>query len=129
MRKPKRKLTSAEKAVKKRRQKEYMTIFSNGKQKRVKRPPAVDGMDVDELICRNADPIWLHQNEMWEYMTIDDESWNSQPPSPPDRSTHRLSGAADPVAPPVVTDSVGNPAVYALYRGIQPKKPRLNNDE
>ena len=25
-------------------------------------------MDVDEFIRINADPIWLHQNEMWEYM-------------------------------------------------------------
>jgi hypothetical protein len=25
-------------------------------------------MDPDEFIRRNADPIWLHQNEMWEYM-------------------------------------------------------------
>jgi uncharacterized protein YnzC (UPF0291/DUF896 family) len=39
MAKPKRKLTPAEKAEKKRRRKEYMTIFLNGKQKRVKRPP------------------------------------------------------------------------------------------
>jgi uncharacterized protein YnzC (UPF0291/DUF896 family) len=76
MKKRKRKLTSAEKVEKKRRQKEYMTIFINGKQKRVKRPPTIDGMDVDEFICRNADPIWLHQNEMWEYMTIDEESCN-----------------------------------------------------
>lgn len=45
-----------------------MTIFMNGKQKRVKRPPTIDGMDVDEFIKQNADPIWLHQNEMWEYM-------------------------------------------------------------
>ena len=45
-----------------------MFIFINGKQKRVKRPPTIDGMDVDEFIRRNADPIWLHQNEMWEYM-------------------------------------------------------------
>ena len=74
MAKRKRKLTAAEKAEKKRRQKEYMTIFINGKQKRVKRPPTIDGMDVDEFIRRNADPIWLHQNEMWEYMTDDDES-------------------------------------------------------
>ena len=63
-----RKLTSAEKAEKKRRQREYMTIFVNGKQKRVKRPPTIDGMPVDEFIRRNADPIWLHQNEMWEYI-------------------------------------------------------------
>ncbi|MDD4735277.1 MAG: hypothetical protein PHP44_04135 [Kiritimatiellae bacterium] len=37
MTKRKRKLTAAEKAEKKRRQREYMTIFVNGKQKRVKR--------------------------------------------------------------------------------------------
>ncbi|MGD2012801.1 MAG: hypothetical protein PVJ77_19665 [Desulfobacterales bacterium] len=63
MTKRKRKLTAAEKAEKKQRQKEYMTIFVKGKQKRVKRPPTIDGMDVEEFIRRNADPIWLHQNE------------------------------------------------------------------
>jgi hypothetical protein len=68
MSKKTRKLTPAEKAEKKRRQKEYMTIFVNGKQKRVKRPQTIDGMSVDEFILRNADPIWLHQNEMWEDM-------------------------------------------------------------
>jgi uncharacterized protein YnzC (UPF0291/DUF896 family) len=57
MTKRKRKLTAVEKAEKKRRQQEYMTIFINGKQKRVKRPPAIDGMDPDEFILRNADPI------------------------------------------------------------------------
>jgi hypothetical protein len=72
--KRKRKLNAAEKAEKMRRQKEFMTIFINGKQKRVKRPPTIDGMDVDDFILRNADPIWLHQNEMWEYMTDDEES-------------------------------------------------------
>ncbi len=70
MAKQKRKLTSAEKAEKQRRRKEYMTIFINGKQKRVKRPPTVDGIPVDEFIRNNADPIWLHQNEMWEYMDV-----------------------------------------------------------
>ncbi|HDL85641.1 MAG TPA: hypothetical protein ENH11_04835, partial [Candidatus Acetothermia bacterium] len=61
-----RKLTPAEKAEKKRRQREYMTVFINGKQKRIKRPPTVDGIPVDEFIRRNADPIWLHQNGMYE---------------------------------------------------------------
>lgn len=64
----KRKLTPAEKAEKKRRQREYMPVFVNGKQKRVKRLPTIDGMAVDEFIRRNADQIWLHQNEMWEYI-------------------------------------------------------------
>ncbi len=68
MAKQKRKLTAAEKAEKRRRRKEYMTIFINGKQKSVKRPLTIDGMDVDEFIRRNADPIWLHQNKIWEYM-------------------------------------------------------------
>ena len=68
MGKKKRKLTSQEKAEKKRRQKEYMTIFIGGKQKRVMRPPMIDGIPADEFIRRNADPIFLHQNEMYEEM-------------------------------------------------------------
>jgi hypothetical protein len=68
MKKTKRKRTAAEKAARRRRREEYMTIFIGGKQKRVKRPPTVAGMDVDEFIRGNADPIWLHQNEMWEVL-------------------------------------------------------------
>ncbi len=68
MAKQKQKLTAAEKAEKRRRRKEYMTIFINGKQKRVKRPSSIDGMAVDEFIRSNADPIWVHQNKMWEYI-------------------------------------------------------------
>jgi hypothetical protein len=66
MTKRKRKLTPAEKARKKKRQLEYMTIFINGKQKRVKRPPTIDGIDLDVFIQSNADAIWLHENELWE---------------------------------------------------------------
>ncbi len=66
MAKRKIKLSPAQKAAKEKRQNEYMTIFVHGKQKWVKRPPTIDGIDVDEYIGRNADPIWLHQNEMWE---------------------------------------------------------------
>lgn len=64
--KPKKKLTPEQRAAKKRRKEEYRTIFINGKQKRVRREPMIDGLPVDEFIRRNADPIWLHQNEMWE---------------------------------------------------------------
>jgi hypothetical protein len=64
----KRKPTTAERAAKRRRKRETMIIFVNGRQKRVKREPTIEGMSVDEFIRRNADPIWLHQNEMWEYM-------------------------------------------------------------
>ncbi len=66
MAKPKRKLTTAEKKAKAERRKKYDRIFINGKQARVKREPTIDGISVDEYIRQNADPIWLHQNEMWE---------------------------------------------------------------
>lgn len=67
----KRKMTPAKKREKKKRHEEFMTIFINGKQKRVKRPPTIDGIDIEDFIERNADPIWLHQNEMWEYIVTD----------------------------------------------------------
>ncbi len=69
----KKKLTRAQKAAKKARQEKTMTVFRDGKQVRVKRPESIDGMDVDEFIRRNADPVWLHQNEMWEYLDHDDK--------------------------------------------------------
>jgi hypothetical protein len=72
-RKPKRKLTAAEKRARRERKEKYTTIFINGKQKRVPRPQQIEGMDVDEFITRNADSIWLHQNEMWEHMPLLDE--------------------------------------------------------
>ena len=77
MAKIKKKLTAAQKRAKKaakaERQKKYQWVFMNGKQVRVKRPPTIDGMDVDEFIRRNADPIWLHQNEMWEYIEAEED--------------------------------------------------------
>ena len=73
MKKPKRTLNSQERAEKERKRRETMTIFINGKQKQVPRPLTIEGMDPDEFIRRNADPIWLHQNEMWEYMEPEPE--------------------------------------------------------
>lgn len=74
--KNKKKLSTAQKrarkAAKAERQKKYQWVFINGKQVRVKRPPTIDGMAVDEFIRRNADPIWLHRNEMWEYIESDE---------------------------------------------------------
>ena len=66
MTKRKEKLTPEQKAAKKKRRDEFMTVFINGKQKRVRRPSTIVGMDVDEFIRRNADPIFLLQNEMYE---------------------------------------------------------------
>jgi len=73
----KKKLTAVQKRARKKakteRQKKYIWVFMNGKQVRVKRPLTIDGIHVDEYIQNNADPIWLHQNEMWEYIKIDDD--------------------------------------------------------
>ncbi|WP_295389151.1 hypothetical protein [uncultured Thiodictyon sp.] len=66
MAKPNRKLTTAEKTAKKRRNEQYMVVFLNGKQKKVRRPLIIDGLPEEEFVLRNADPIWLHQNGMWE---------------------------------------------------------------
>jgi len=75
MAKVKKKLTSAQKRARKKakedRKRKYMFVFINGKQVRIRRPEMIDGLEVDEFIRRNADPLWLHQNEMWEY--IDEE--------------------------------------------------------
>lgn len=45
----------------------------NGKQKWIKRERTIEGMDEEAFIRRNADFVWLHQNEMWEYMDIGEE--------------------------------------------------------
>jgi len=73
MGKPKRKLTPAQKRARKKRRQEFMTIFVNGKQVRVRRPVKIEGMDVDDFIRMNADPIFLHQNGLWEYMSENHE--------------------------------------------------------
>ena len=76
MAKVKKKLTPAQKRAKKaakaERQRKYQWVFMNGKQVRIKRPPAVDGMPVDQFTEENADPIWLHQNELWDLMPFAD---------------------------------------------------------
>jgi hypothetical protein len=58
----KRRRTAAEKRARREQTRKYMTVFMNGKQKRVPRPQLIDGLTVEEFIARNADPIWLHQN-------------------------------------------------------------------
>lgn len=77
MAKVKKKLTPAQKQAKKKakgeRQKKYMWVFMNEKQVRVKRPETIDGIDPYEFIRNNVDPIWSHQNEMWELMNQEED--------------------------------------------------------
>jgi hypothetical protein len=66
-------LTAQERAEKKRRRQEYMTIFIRGKQKRVRRPPMIDGVAADEFIRKNADALWCHQSEAWDEIEVDED--------------------------------------------------------
>jgi len=61
MAKAKKKLTSAQRAAKKQRKRDFMIVFMNGKQVRVRRPPTIDGLDVEEFIRRNADPTAMKE--------------------------------------------------------------------
>lgn len=83
MAKVKKKLTPAQKrekkAAKAERKRKYQWVFMNGKQVKIKRPPTVDGMPVDQFIEENADPIWLHQNELWELMPVEDALFDAEP--------------------------------------------------
>ncbi len=47
-------------------QKKYEWVFMSGKQVRIRRQPTIDGIPVDEYIERNADPVWLQQNGLYE---------------------------------------------------------------
>ena len=47
------------------KRKKYEFIFIDGKQVKVKKEPEIDGIPVDDFIKANADPIWLHQNKLW----------------------------------------------------------------
>jgi len=72
--KPERKLTAAERQARRDRKRKFITIFINGKQKHVPRPPSIDGLPVEEFTARNAGPIWLHQNGLWDMMPPGDET-------------------------------------------------------
>ena len=56
------------KKTKEENRKKYLWVFLNGKQVKIKRPPMIEGIVAEEYIQQNADPIWLHQNGMWEYI-------------------------------------------------------------
>jgi hypothetical protein len=95
MAKVKKKLTPAQrrarKSAKAERQKKYEWVFMNGKQVRIKRPPTVDGIPVDQFIEENADPLWLHQNELWELIPVEN-STSSFDPAPESVETEDENG-------------------------------------
>jgi hypothetical protein len=69
----------AKKAAKAERQNKFQMVFINGRQVKIRRPPTVDGIPVDQFIEENADPIWLHQNGLWELIPVEDPIFEPDP--------------------------------------------------
>ena len=87
MGKRKRKLSSRERAAKKERNREFMTIFINGKQKRVRREPTIDGIPHFMLMQPNRVCIPPYEFINREYMqeepnenqsTLPHEPWDEE---------------------------------------------------
>jgi hypothetical protein len=81
----KRKLTAAEEAARELRRQQFQTVFVGGKMKRVRRPPMIDGLSLEEFLAGNADPLWLHQNGLWDLL----------PPEPVDEPEALSHGPGD----------------------------------
>ena len=99
MAKPKKKLTAAQRAEKKRRKLDFMTVLMNGKQVRVRRPRTIDGMDPEDYIRQNADPIWLHQHGYYEILherAMEEQEDLCKPP-PPGTRKHQDSDESDDI--------------------------------
>ncbi len=46
------------------------------KRKQPKRPQTIDGLSAEDFISEKADPVWFHQNEMWELITDEGKQAN-----------------------------------------------------
>jgi hypothetical protein len=113
--KRKRKLTAAEKAAKRKRKAEFQTVFLNGKMKRIRRPPQIDGMDADEWIRQNADDIFLHEEGMWDVL----------------EERHRLEEGDDYTSGGDHTsgDGTRSPAEEGHWRTVSPAEDLRHNRE
>ena len=94
MSKKKRKLTPAERAARKRRKAKSQIVFINGKQKRVKREPMIDGLPAEEFIRRNAGPMWLMQDGDYEKLDAHTQDASS------DALAAQKRAEANPAPPP-----------------------------
>ncbi|MGI2029778.1 hypothetical protein [Endozoicomonas acroporae] len=46
---------------------------------RIKREDTLEAFAEREAMLRSADPIWLHHNELWEYIQTDDDGLDIEP--------------------------------------------------
>ncbi len=61
------------KLIKTKNKEKYKYVFINGKQVRIKKSSTIDGISIEEYIELNADPIWLHENKMWEHIKTEED--------------------------------------------------------
>lgn len=91
--KPKRKLTAAERRKRKEWRAAHQMIFINGKQRWVRRPPLIDGIDAELFYERNATPIEMHQDGRWDLLQAMADA-DAQPR--PDDRPHKGKGQSHP---------------------------------
>ncbi len=68
VKKPKRKLTAAERRKRKEFRATHRLVFINGKQKWQRLPPTIDGVDAELYFLQNATPIELHLAGRWDLL-------------------------------------------------------------
>jgi len=103
-----------------------MWVFMNGKQVRVKRPVTIDGVDLDEFIRNNADPIWLHQNEMWEYMDQAEDPIYFCEESELDSYIYNFCGEwKDPEGNTILIEAIDETQVHVTYVKSGENEPLL----
>jgi len=92
--------------------------------KRVRRPPMMEGLPLDEFIRRNADPIFLHQEEMWEDF---DEGINAREHFPmPDGLRESVSFISTETSDDlIVAYAIGAEDVYTMRSLILQRTPSL----
>jgi hypothetical protein len=114
----------AKKKAKEERQKKYMWVFMKGKQVRINRPETIDGADPDEFIRNNADAIWLHQNEMWEY--LDEEEGQLYVGEELDSYIYYYCGKwRDGEGNTIIIEAINERQVHVTYVKSGDKKPLL----
>lgn len=66
------KLSATRRTEKRQRREQFTTVMMSGRQTRMRRPPTVEGIDVEEFFRRNATAVELHQEELWHLIDTDD---------------------------------------------------------
>jgi len=76
----KNKLSATRRTEKRQPREQFTTVMMSGRQTRMRRPPTVEGIDVEEFFRRNATAVELHQEELWYLIDTDDPPLDTADP-------------------------------------------------